>query len=250
LKAKPDLPALVPPAVDQIDSIEREAARIREAYARRQKGPPGRYSFLNPSHARAVQDRDGELLSMLSSNGVESLERKRILEIGCGSGYLLRAFLQWGALPENVFGIDLLQERIEQARKLTPVGVSLEWGNAAALDFPDASFDLVMQSVVFSSVLDPKIRQQIAREMLRVLRPGSLAIWYDFFFDNPRNSDVKGIRRSEIRNLFPGCQVSLRRVTLAPPIGRLVGRYSPLVYMLLSRAKILCSHYLGIIKKI
>jgi ubiquinone/menaquinone biosynthesis C-methylase UbiE len=249
LKAKNDVPVPVPVAVEQIDFKDREAGRIREAYARRLKGPQGRYSFLEPSHVLLIQERDSELLAMLSRFGVESLEGKRILEIGCGTGYLLRAFLQWGAHPENVVGIDLLQERIEQARKLCPQDVRLECGNAANLDFPDASFDLVIQSVVFSSILDPEMRQQIAGEMLRVLRPGSFALWYDFFFDNPRNPDVRGIRSSEIRNLFPACRICLRRITLAPPIGRLVGRYSPLVYMLLSRSKILCTHYLGLIKK-
>jgi SAM-dependent methyltransferase len=230
-------------------SADAEARRIREAYARRKKGPQGRYSFLDPSHVLLIQERDSELLSMLSCHGVESLEAKRILEIGCGMGYLLRLFLQWGAHPENVVGIDLLQERIELARKLCPQDVRLECGNAATLDFPDASFDLVMQSVVFSSILDPEMRQQIASEMLRVLRPCSFAMWYDFFVDNPRNPDVRGIRSSEIRNLFPGCRIYLRRITLAPPIGRLVGRYSPFAYMLLSRSKILCTHYVGLIKK-
>jgi glycosyltransferase involved in cell wall biosynthesis/ubiquinone/menaquinone biosynthesis C-methylase UbiE len=249
LKAKPNLHMLAPVPAKQSDSCDHEMARIRDAYARRQKGLPGRYSFFSPPHVLAVQERDGELLSMLSRHGVESLEGKRILEIGCGTSYLLRAFLQWGAIPENVFGIDLLRERIEQARKLSPHGVRLECGNAAALDFRDASFDLVVQSVVFSSILDREIRRQIAREMLRVLKPGGLAIWYDFFIDNPQNSDVQGIRAGEVHNLFPSCQISLRRITLAPPIGRLVGRYSPLVYMLLSRSKILCTHYLGVITK-
>src|SRR6266850_747847 len=234
------------PVRDQsLGSADGEAVRIREAYARRQKGPQGRYSFLDPSHLLLIQERDSELLSMISRYGVESLEGKRILEIGCGTGYLLRAFLQWGALPENVFGIDLLPERIEQARKLCPQRVRLESGNAAALDFPNASFDLVLQSTVLTSILDPEMRQRIAEEMLRVLKPGGFALWYDFFVDNPRNPDVRGVRRSEIRKLFPGCQIHLRRITLAPPIGRLVGRYSPFVYMLLSRSKILCTHYLG-----
>jgi len=42
-----------------------------------------------------AQERENELLSMLSRNGVESLEGKRVLEIGCDMGYWLRAFLQW-----------------------------------------------------------------------------------------------------------------------------------------------------------
>src|SRR2546426_352083 len=140
------------PVRDQsLGSADVEAGRIRGVYERRRKGPQGRYSFLNPSYVLMVQERENELLSMLSRYGVGSLEGKRVLEIGCGAGYWLRAFLQWGALPENVFGIDLLPERIEQARKLCPHGVRLECGNAAALGFPGASFDLVLQSTVFTS---------------------------------------------------------------------------------------------------
>ncbi len=154
-----------------------------------------------------------------------------------------------GALPENVFGIDLLPGRIEQARKLCPQGVHLECGNATALTLPEASFDLVLRSTVFTSILDLAMRQCIAAEMLRVLKPGGFVLWYDFFVDNPRNPGVRGVRRSEIHKLFPGCQIHLRRITLAPPIGRLVGRYSRFVYNLLSRSKILCTHYLGLIKK-
>ncbi len=226
-----------------------EEARIREAYARRLQGPQGSCSFLNPSYALMIQEREIELLSMLSRVGVDSLEGKRVLEIGCGTGYLLRAFLQWGALPENLFGIDLLPGRVERARKMCPLGVHLECGNAATLTFPDTSFDLVLQSTVFSSILDPVMKQCVAAEMLRVLIPGGFALWYDFFVDNPRNPDVRGVRKNEIRQLFRGCEIHIRRITLAPPIGRFVGRYSPLLYTLLSRTRILCTHYLCLIRK-
>jgi len=227
---------------------DREEARIRDAYARRHQGPEAIYSFLNPSFVLMVHEREQELLFMLSRYGVGSLEGKRVLEIGCGTGYWLRAFLQWGAVPENVFGIDLLPERIEQARKMCPQGVHLESTNAATLAFPDASFDLVLQSTVFTSILDPGMRQRVAGEMLRVIRPNGLVIWYDFHVDNPRNPDVLGVRKNEIRQLFPGCQIQHRRITLAPPIGRFVGRYSPLLYTLLSKTRILCTHYLSLIK--
>ena len=249
MNAKANLPAPMPVTIEGIESKDREVARICEAYTRRQKSPSGRYSFFDPSHVLLIQERDSELLAMLYRFGVESLEGKRILEIGCGTGYWLRAFLQWGAHPENVFGIDLLPERIEQARKLCPHGVHLECGNAATLRLPDASFDFVLQSTVFTSILDLEMRQRIAAEMLRVIRPSGFVLWYDFHVNNPRNPDVRGVRKNEICQLFPGCQIHLRRITLAPPIGRLVGRYSPLLYTALSRTRILCTHYLCLIKK-
>jgi ubiquinone/menaquinone biosynthesis C-methylase UbiE len=246
-----DIPAIMSSPVEHgAEFTDREEVLIREAYARRQKrGMDGVYSFFNPSYVLQVHERENELLFMLSRQGIRSLEEKKILEIGCGTGYWLRAFLQWGALPGNVFGIDLLSERIEHARNLCPRGVRLDCGNASALAFPDASFDLVLQSTVFTSILDRAMRKRVAAEMLRVLKPGGFVLWYDFFVHNPRNSDVRGVRRTEISKLFPGCQIHCRRTTLAPPIGRLVGGYSQMMYRLLSRAKILCTHYLCLIKK-
>jgi hypothetical protein len=85
--------------------------------------------------------------------------------------------------------------------------------------------------------------------MLRVVKPDGLIIWYDFHWNNPRNHDVRGIRSKEIRELFSGCDVRLHRVTLAPPIGRVVARHSSLLYMLLSRTKVLSTHYLALIRR-
>ena len=64
------------------------------------------------------------------------------------------------------------------------------------------------------------MKQAIAREMLRVLKPQGSILWYDFFMDNPRNSNVRGIGRRELASLFPDCRIWLRRVTLAPPLAR------------------------------
>ena len=233
----------------QFKNDDHEIARIREAYQRRRQSLRRTYSFLNPSQVLAIQERDSELLFMLLRHGVDRLDTKTLLEVGCGTGYWIRAFLQWGALPENILGIDLLPERIEQARKLCPHGVRLQCGNAASRELPDASLDMVLQSTVFSSILDARMKHRAADEMLRVLKPGGFALWYDFFMNNPRNPDVRGVRKREIRELFPGSEIHFRRITLAPPIARRVGRYSPLLYTLLSRTKILCTHYMGLIRK-
>ena len=47
--------------------------------------------------------------------GLELLDKK-ILDVGCGSGGVLRDFIKYGALPENLYGIDLLEDRIERAK--------------------------------------------------------------------------------------------------------------------------------------
>lgn len=233
-----------------MDPFSIESQRIVAAYQRRKHTvPPGRYLAFNPENTLRFQELERETLALLDRENLAALAEKVILEVGCGTGVWLREFVNWGALPRHLVGIDLLPERIEKARMLCPSGVRLECGNAATLPFPNDFFDIVLQSTVFTSILDRSLRHAIAAEMLRVLKPSGLIIWYDFCWSNPKNPDVRGIRAQEIRELFSGSQVALHRVTLAPPIGRVVARYSPLLYILLSRTKILCTHYLALIRR-
>jgi hypothetical protein len=66
--------------------------------------------------------------------------------------------------------------------------------------------------------------------------------------DNPRNRDVRGIRRREIAALFPDCRLELRRVTLAPPVARWLAPRAPLFVRLLGAIPLLRTHYLGALR--
>jgi SAM-dependent methyltransferase len=230
------------------DRFSLEAARIREVYARRKNDSAD--SPSEPWHRLVVEEREQRLRALLGRHGRSSLDTARILEIGCGTGFWLRRFVEWGARPEHVWGVDLLAERIATARRLCPPAVTLECRNATRLDAEDAAFDLVVQATVFTSILDMEMKRQIAREMLRVLRPHGLILWYDFFWNNPHNPNVRGVRRAEIQQLFPSCRLQLETLTLAPPIGRRVARRSPFLHRVLSSVKPLCTHYLGTIAKL
>lgn len=227
-----------------LSSVEEE--RIRLAYAVRSAKDP-RYSMFSPSHLFRVQECEKEVLTLLTGAGMTDLGDARILEVGCGTGTWLRDFVRWGASPNNLFGIDLLSERVAQARLLCPAGTIIRQGSAAAVDLPDASFDIVLQSTVMTSVLDDRMRRQIASEMLRLVKQTGFILWYDFYVNNPRNPDVRAVRRTEIGQLFPNCRVSLRRVTLAPPLTRALAGRSWLATYALSHIPWLCTHYLGAI---
>lgn len=94
---------------------------------------------------------------------------ERILDVGCGTGegtlFLAREFPQ-----ARVRGVDLAEEMIRAAVAkvgLDPEGrIAFKLGDAAALPFPDESFDLVAQLNM------PPFFAEIAR----VLRPGGHAI--------------------------------------------------------------------------
>jgi len=231
------------PEVDQ----ESEETRIRSVYAKRQGA--FRYSWFNQAHVFQVQKLERDILAVLRATHFEHLQDKRILEIGCGEGQWLRQFLKWGACPEKVVGIDVLQDRVLRARQLCPQGVQIHCVNATRLPFDNVSFDLVVQFTVFSSILDVAVKEMVAREMLRVLKENGLILWYDFFVDNPSNPDVRGIRKHEITHLFPGCRIEFRRVSLAPPLSRLFAPYTWLGCYALERLQMFNTYYLGVIQK-
>ena len=225
-----------------------EEARIVGAYARR---TPERkeYSWFDAGHLFMMQQLERRVLAALTRYKLPPLRSKRILEVGCGNGYWLREFIKWGATPENLVGIDLLPDRIDQAYRLSPPGVAFMLGNATELNIPDASCEIVLQATMFTSILDQAVKTKIATEMLRVLNPDGVLLWYDFRVNNPLNPDVRGIEKAEIEKLFPQCSTTLERITLAPPLLRLLAPYTWLGSYFLSAIPWACTHYLGTIRK-
>lgn len=107
-----------------------------------------------------------------------------------------------------------------------------------------------MQFTVFTSILDESIKKNIATEMLRVVKTQGIIIWYDYYVNNPKNHDVKKVRKEEIYNLFSNCEIHLKRITLAPSLARAIAPCSMLTCYFLEKLIIFNTHYLGIIKKV
>lgn len=224
--------------------------RLRQEYAERQQRfqASDRYSFFNPAYQYTIQQRQRDVLALLRRADVTSFAGQRILEVGCGQGGVLLEFLGWGAQSALLYGTDLLPDRLAAAQQQLP-HLSLTCADSQQLPYARHSFDLVLQYTVLSSVLDETIKVNIAQEMVRVLHPNGLILWYDFWL-NPTNRQTKGIRPAEIRALFPDCHISLRRITLAPPIVRRLIRFSWLACYGLERLRIFNTHYLAVIQPV
>lgn len=113
----------------------------------------------------------------------------RVLEVGVGTGINLSLY------PRTclVTGIDLSGHMLEKAheritrKELANCGV-MEM-DAAAMSFPDNSFDIVYAPYLISVVPDPV---QVAREMHRVCRPGGrIVILNHFKSTNPLLSRIE-----------------------------------------------------------
>ena len=111
------------------------------------------------------------------------------------------------------------------------------------------SQDLVVLFTVFSSILAPTIRQQLAAKVWDWVKPGGAVLWHDFIYNNPRNPDVRGVPVKQLHALFPQAKITVQSVTLAPPIGRLACKLSPALYPLLGSIPLLRTHVLCLISK-
>jgi ubiquinone/menaquinone biosynthesis C-methylase UbiE len=192
--------------------ISAEQQRISAEYDRRSAnaGLSKRYGLFNPAQWAALAERERKLLTLLLRHGRATLWEQRILDVGCGNGYLLHRLMEMGAYPRRCIGIDLHADRLAQGRERARSPLLL--ADATSLPFPAANFDIVTQNTMLSSVLDPQLRGAIAAEMRRVLKPDGLIIWYDFARSNPRNPNVIGLNLSEVRRFFMSIPEAVRLV--------------------------------------
>ncbi len=225
-----------------------EVQRIQRVYQGYQESGAAttRWDKRNPGNRAIVAERQSAVRRLLRDRGWLPLTDRRVLEVGCGAGAELARLLELGAEPKNLYGVDLLAERISDARARYP-GLHFGVANAEHLGFPDSHFDLVMAFTLFSSILDGVMARQIATEIVRVLKPGGAVLWYDFRYDNPRNPNVRGVPRPRIEALFPESQLRLRSTTLLPPLARRLGRATPLIYPMLAIVPLLRTHYVGLV---
>ncbi len=97
----------------------------------------------------------------------------RLLEIGCGNGYLIEQIVRRFGTRFQCTGIDATPQFIESARQ-RGLTAQFQVADLRALPMPDASFDVVVSERVIINLLDPA--QQVAAfgEVARVLCPGGL----------------------------------------------------------------------------
>jgi len=105
---------------------------------------------------------------------------ERVIDLACGTGVVARLAAQKVGPTGQVTGLDLNTNMLAFARELPqPSGALITWikGNALAMDFPDASFDVILcqQGLQFFSE-----KLTALREMHRVLVPGGrllFSVW-------------------------------------------------------------------------
>lgn len=113
-------------------------ARYIVPYMDPEEGDPHRVVLLNPALFQLLPDVNG----------------KRVLDAGCGEGYLCRKLAKLGAL---VTGVDYSRELLAIAGERTDPDLAIHYlyGNCEHMDFLDAgSFDVIVSNMVLMDLSD------------------------------------------------------------------------------------------------
>ena len=226
------------------DFKDKEIAQIKARYSKRNDSiyQTDKYFY---SGLYIAKEREIEYACMARKNFGQDLSTKKVIEIGAGNGSNLLFFNRLGIKWENIYANELLEERYQALCGRLP-NSTCTLGNALDLEYRE-TFDIVYQSLVFSSILDPNFRKQLAGKMFDMLKPGGIIISYDFIYNNPKNKDVLKLTKNDIKKLFPQCrEIKFKRVTLAPPISRRIGRLYDIANFLFP---FLRTHLIAVIKK-
>jgi SAM-dependent methyltransferase len=104
--------------------------------------------------------------------GFDQYAGQRVLDVGCGPGWITVQYARGGAQVE---AIDLTPRAVELARRhvqFRQLSANVQEANAEHLPFGDNTFDLVVSSGVLHHTPDTV---QAFRECFRVLKPGQTA---------------------------------------------------------------------------
>jgi ubiquinone/menaquinone biosynthesis C-methylase UbiE len=152
-----------------------EVADVRRAYGRAMDTRTGQDATAAARAMWALGDLHRFSTELVWEIGPELVRAcgigpgQRVLDVAAGTGNVA---LRAAAAGADVVASDLAPENFAAGRREAErLGVSLEWvaGDAEALPFADASFDVVTSS--FGAIFAPD-HQAVADELVRVCRPG------------------------------------------------------------------------------
>lgn len=123
---------------------------------------------------------EAEYSAIVELLGEQALEKKKILEIGCGTGIWTANLSRLGA---QVYYFDLSPDIVISAGRFA--ASSQNYGFCADmhyLPFSDGSFDLIFGSMVLHHAAD---HNWLGRELCRVLKSGGKAVFHENSSRNP-----------------------------------------------------------------
>ncbi|MGH9680104.1 MAG: class I SAM-dependent methyltransferase [Candidatus Acidiferrales bacterium] len=233
------------------DELQAATENYYREYSAR-KGADRNSLLHNPEVLFQSLARDAAMVRALGWIAADP-QSARVLDVGCGAGDSLWILQRLGFEPLNLFGVDIQEDKIVEAKARNPL-VHFDCANATRLAFPDDAFDIAMESMMFLQLTDDEIAGQIAAEMIRVTKPGGVMLVSDWRYSRPGSSEFQGVTPRRIAALYQtGGRTEVCRTfrgSLVPPVGRFLSRYASSAYFAVQALfPFLAGHQITILKK-
>jgi SAM-dependent methyltransferase len=173
-------------------------------------------------------------------HGYSAAKGLKVLDIGCGNGYVLYQYARHGA---EVTGVDLTRTAVDLSRMRFALGglsgdfVEVDGNN---LPFSDQHFDIVCSMGVLHHISDPR---PMVEEMFRVLKPGGrliVMLYYRYSWKNLVlirlrrlfDPQFRGKTQQEALNMNDGDACPLALVYSKQEAAALFSRFSGITFKL------------------
>jgi ubiquinone/menaquinone biosynthesis C-methylase UbiE len=174
-------------------------------------------SKMNYNKQAEIYDErgDGKFVAPMYDEIVSRIMKakpKKILDVGCGTGNVLRRLVANNDL--SLYGLDISENMIQTARKNLGNKAELKIGDSEYIPWEEDSFDVVVCNASFHHYPNP---EKVLLEMKRVLKrtgtliigdPTALVIFrqaLNIFFKISNNGDYKIYSKKEIEQLLIKC---------------------------------------------
>lgn len=139
-----------------------------------------------------------------------------LLDVGTGTGGLLRELARRDPRPRSVIGVDASAAMLTRAPPL-PAGWALQTADARQLPFADGAFSVVTVAYLLH-VVDATTRRQIIGECRRVLRPGGRLVTVTPVLPRRRLARMLYRRLAAVRDSAVGPAAGLRPLDPRPEL--------------------------------
>ncbi|WP_297069724.1 bifunctional 2-polyprenyl-6-hydroxyphenol methylase/3-demethylubiquinol 3-O-methyltransferase UbiG [Thermococcus sp.] len=148
---------------------ERRKRKLREMYWGKEKNP-----FLPSGFREYPQEIYDFFLSFIDHPG-------KVIDLGCGNGLLLRHLVENSRYELIPYGVDFIEESIEQAKREILPEFATNFTVANVRDYvkmmPDEYFDFIFFDPYH---LHPNDLQEAVEHVIRACKPGGKVIFYTY----------------------------------------------------------------------
>jgi tRNA (cmo5U34)-methyltransferase len=108
-----------------------------------------------------------------------NLQPKQVLDLGCGTGNLTAAALQHFPTAD-IHALDISADILNECRTRFAANSNIHYHQQdfSQLDFPDASFDLIISSIAIHHIVDDE-KAKLYSKLHRLLKPGGVFVFAD-----------------------------------------------------------------------